>query len=103
MSHQVPVSHHDDQDELIARLDRGEVLETPLTRLRAARFTPQTLMFVRSSNPYPPGKDTLAPVPLTGILQVDGLVRDTFELPLPADRMRHSMCREWPGVLHQRG
>lgn len=82
MSHQIPVTHHDDRDDLIARLDRGEVLETPLTQLRAARFTPQTVMFVRNSNPYPPGKDTLAPVPLTGTLEVTGLVRDAFELPL---------------------
>lgn len=74
MSHRGPTRHHDNRDDLIARADRGEVLETPLAQLRESRLTPQTLMFVRNSNPYPPGRDTLAPVPLTGSLHVTGLV-----------------------------
>jgi len=81
MTH-TPTPHGDDRDTLIPHEDRAEVLETPLAVLRASRLTPQRVMFVRNSNPYPPGTDTLNPMPLTGALHVTGLVTSPLTVPL---------------------
>ncbi|PYE48951.1 sulfite oxidase [Deinococcus yavapaiensis] len=62
--------------------DRGEVLETPLALLRAYRFTPQSVAFVRNSNPYPEGTETLEAPSMTGTLEVGGLIGRPFTLDL---------------------
>ncbi|WP_045234673.1 molybdopterin-dependent oxidoreductase, partial [Deinococcus pimensis] len=72
--------HGDARDELNYTLDRGEVLETPETVLAQHDLTPQAYVFVRNNNPYPPGADTLEPAPLTGTLELGGLVERPLSL-----------------------
>jgi DMSO/TMAO reductase YedYZ molybdopterin-dependent catalytic subunit len=72
--------HGDARDELDYTLDRGEVLETPQEVLRTHDLTPQAYAFVRNNNPYPPGADTLAPVPASGVLEIGGLVERELAL-----------------------
>ena len=74
--------HADARADLIPLSDRGEVLETPQSVLRAHPLTPQEQMFVRNNNPYPAGADTLEGAALAGALEVGGLVERPFTLDL---------------------
>lgn len=74
--------HADARADLLPLSDRGEVLETPQSVLRAHPLTPQDVMFVRNNNPYPAGADTLNGVPLVGELDIAGLVERPFTLDL---------------------
>ncbi len=74
--------HLDARADLLPLSDRGEVLETPQSVLRAHPLTPQDVMFVRNNNPYPVGADTLESVPLSGELDIGGLVECPFTLDL---------------------
>ena len=79
-----PAPSRDARAELISHEDRGEVLETPQAQLSAHLHTPAEVMFVRNNNPYPPGTDTLRPLPASGALELAGLQGGPVTLDLAA-------------------